>query len=172
MNKILVLIGRPGAGKSYLTKKFIKNHQNFTPIDVWMYIKPLQTNKGVPEDKILDRYKLMYKEIEGMPSDILLEIGTNYFEYNIKKLYQLSLKKKVYPIFCLLDTAICRQRCINRTKRGEQEHKRRRALEIRFKKIFPDNHKKFADKLGLTYFEMDMLKPLNIRIKYLENLCN
>ena len=170
MNKLIVLIGRPGCGKSTLVKEFLKENLGYTDIDVWTYIKVLQTEEGVPEDKIFDRYKLMYDEIELLNQDIILEIGTNFFEFNINRLHQLSNTRNVYPVFCLLDTNICRERCLERKKRNSRQHKNMEALEIRLKKVFPDNHQKLADKLGLEYYELDMLKPMEERIKFLENL--
>jgi len=170
MMKLIVLLGRPGAGKTYLSQKFIEKHSEFELVDVWSYIKPLQTKDEVPEEKIFNRYELMYQEIAEMDQDILLEIGTNYFDFNIKKLKELSNKFKVSPIFCLLDVSLCRERCLERMKDSLHVYRRKGALEERLLKIFPDNHIKLADEIKLKYYSLEMDNSLEERIKFLENL--
>jgi len=174
MKKILVFVGRPGAGKSFLINKFLDKYPYFESVDVFHYIKLIKEKMGnVPEELTIGAYEQMYQDFNFMEKDIILELGTNHPEFNLKKLAGLTRSHQVTLLLCLLDIEVCRNRCLARGQNDSALIFVGQSLEIRLNRIFPDLHKKFADSFNLKYHEIEMSLPIKERLDLIDGiLCN
>lgn len=132
-NKGYIFIGKPGVGKTTLIKKMFGNKEFF---DVMAFVKKYEIEGIVPEEKTLDGYRDMYKDIAKKNlNPFILELGTNYPELNIKELKRLST---IYDIkIFLLDASkeTCRKRTLLRKR-----HFDKIALERRLNRDFPKTY--------------------------------
>ncbi|MBT4121357.1 hypothetical protein HOE31_00175, partial [bacterium] len=81
MNKLIVLIGRPGSGKTYLSEHFIKENLEFKLFDIDTHIQEIKSEIGdVPENMTMGAYEELYESFKDNTSNILLEIGLNHPE--------------------------------------------------------------------------------------------
>ncbi|MBT3690091.1 hypothetical protein HN800_04570 [bacterium] len=172
MNKLIVLIGRPGSGKTYLSEHFIKENLEFKLFDIDTHIQEIKSEIGdVPENMTMGAYEELYESFKDNTSNILLEIGLNHPEFNLNKFKELSNKYEVSLVWCLLDPKICFERSMERVKQDKSKlFINPKDLRRRLKRVFPDNHIKQADEIGLKHYSMDMQEPLEKRIKFLKTL--
>ncbi len=91
MDKMLVFISRPGAGKSYLIRRFLDKWSDFKLVNVFQYIKAVKDKYGrMPEVLNIEAYRKVYQDVVLKKGNIILELGTNYPEFNIEQLAGLS----------------------------------------------------------------------------------
>lgn len=167
MNKLFVLIGYPAVGKTTLAEKFIDKYPQFMLHDVYEYIQPYLNDEGalIDEDLAIEAYQKMYKALEVINQDCILELGTNYPEFNIKQIKSLSDKYHIKVFLCLLSKEEALNRASSRDKVIDEK-----SLIKRYNRIFPDEHKKYLDSLGLNYVELDMNIEPEILLKNLKIL--
>ncbi len=173
-NKLLVLVGRPGCGKSTLIEKFLSKNQKFKFFDVYNFLKQYKPKDTtvVPEKFTLKAYQDMYKEIFKEDQSIILELGTNHHQFNFDNLKELAKKFKINLVFCELDIEECANRHQQRITADGSRDMGQPAFERRLKRVFPDNHKKLADQFKFPYQHLDMCLPFEDRIKFLERIIN
>lgn len=170
MKKLIVLFGIPGCGKTTLAEAFIKKHPEFTRHDVFKYVEKYKDPQGVMEENYsIKSYREMYHDLEKIDYDVILEMGTNYPRFNLRRLKRLKDQKNLLLIFCLL----AREESYRRAKaRGiirnfifKDEY-----LIPRIHRNFPQGHAVRCDNLGLAYHKLDMKKDLEEQVNFLEDL--
>src|SRR3989338_10416281 len=171
MNKLLVLFGRPGCGKTTLIEKFVKHNSAYRYLDVYTFVRDLKDQTGlVGEDMIIKAYERVYQDLNKAIDSVIFESGTKHPEYNLKQLAFLSDRFKISLIFCHQDIEICRQRCLERqAKNLENKYVKPRTLEIRLKRPYPDIHQRLASEFNLPCHHLDMSMPFEDRINFLNN---
>jgi len=171
MHNFIILTGRPGCGKSFLIKELLMENPNYTSFDVYKYIKIIKDHYGkVPEQMIINAYKKIYEQIASATADIVLEIGTNYPGFNLHKLAEFSDSFKINLFFCHLDIEICKRRCLIRATADKSKDFKGDSLDLRLKRIFPDLHQRFADRLKISYHDIDMSLPYQERLNLINNI--
>ncbi|MDD5342108.1 MAG: AAA family ATPase [Patescibacteria group bacterium] len=154
MKKLLVFIGKPGVGKTTLINKVFPDQKI---IDVQPYVWSYKVNGRVPEEKTLNAYQDMYRHLESLNDAlVILELGTNHAEFNIKELKKLSQQFEVRVYLCTASVETCRARIKIRARGDDME-----AMERRLQRDFPDEHIKQLKSAGLEYITLDMESPLS-----------
>lgn len=157
-NIMFVFIGKPGAGKTTLIKKF---RPNAHIIDVLSFVKTYEINGMIPEEKTLLAYNDMYNSFDIIKDKtILLELGTNYPELNIAQLEKMQNKYKVVIYLCNASVETCRKRANTRGRQIDTE-----ALERRLNRNFPLSHLKLLENNSLKYIMLNMETTLEENIK-------
>jgi predicted kinase len=162
--KLIVFIGKPGAGKSTLINSFFPGHE---VIDVLPYIMRHKKKGKVPEAQTIHAYREMYLHIGDQKSkgDLVLELGTNHPELNAEELERLKGKFNLKIFLCDAPKHVCRSRAI---KRGRKFDKK--ALELRLERDFPNSHAKILKENEIKFDILDMTRPLEENIKEVEKI--
>jgi predicted kinase len=158
-SRLIVFIGKPGAGKSTLIKACFPAIKH---TDVLPFVMKYKKDNLLQENKTLLAYRKMYENLIAELThkhDMILEIGTNHAEFNIKNLKKIAKEFNVIIFLCLASIENCRKRVIKRGGWLGEE-----ALEIRLARNFPESHIMLLEKAGLPYYELDMNKPLKTSI--------
>lgn len=153
--KLIVLVGKPGAGKTTLIETAFPGEKF---VDVLPYIERFRLPDGsVPEDKTITAYEKMYQDMARIDNDlVILELGTNHPEFNIKKLEKLKQTYEIIVYLCLASVETCWTRARERGMRHTTE-----SFELRMKRNFPATHQKLLDDVSLNYKLIDMERPLS-----------
>lgn len=160
-SKIFVFIGKPGCGKTTLISHVFSKGEI---IDVLPFVKAFEKNGIVPERKTRLAYHKMYdsiKQIKKFP--LIIEIGTNHAELNIKELAKLRNNYKLEIFLCDAKIDVCRERAI---KRGRNFDKL--ALERRLRRNFPKTHIDILKKENITYHMVDMEREIDKNISIIK----
>lgn len=169
MNKVIVLIGYPAAGKTTLANAFIEKHPEFKMHDVYQYIKKYKRPNGslISEEYTITAYTDMYKDLVALDGNIILELGTNHHEFNAKNLRKLKEGKELFVFLCLLSKEEC-------LKREEQRDRviEKKAMLKKFERNFPESHEKDFEAAGLNYHYLQMGQSLGEQIKSVEEAIN
>jgi predicted kinase len=171
MKHLLVLCGPIGCGKTTLIQNYLKQFPDCKFFDVFDYILKYKDATGhIDEPNTLRAYQEMYRDLGNSPAEkIVLELGTNWAELNIKNLKNLNATYKVNIIFCLLDKEECIRRSLARAQTDPLRIINPTDLEKKFKRIFPDNHIKLTQDYQLPYLLLDMNIPQPEKLTILIN---
>jgi predicted kinase len=164
MKKILyVFIGRPGSGKTTLLRQLEKEY-GCPRIDIFKFVSEYGLKEAFTKEAYLEMYKYLENELEKNNS-LILELGTNHPELNIRKLKELKEEKNLSlnVFLCMLSIEECKKRCTMRQRQIEPI-----ALDRRLKRIFPQLHKNFLETNGIEFIELPMEKPVEENVKFLE----
>lgn len=157
MNRLVVFIGYPGAGKTTLANYILERHEDYVMHDVLSYIEEYKDENGflVNESDAILAYQDMYKDLIAKNANVILELGTNYPEFNVSQLKDLSLSRNVSVFLCVLDKDTCVKRVTERDRVfGEKQLRRRMA------RIFPEEHINFLRKYKLDFQSLKMKRDL------------
>lgn len=150
--KLLVFIGKIGAGKTTLINE---TFENIPIVDVKPFVRAYWEKDTVPEDKTLQAYKDMYQRVESMNYEtIVLELGTNHASFNIKQLNAIRATYIVHLFLCIASVETLRERLKERSD-DIPEDARERRLNI----DFPNTHIPLIEAVGLSYTILDMEQP-------------
>lgn len=157
--KLIVFFGKPGVGKSTLIKHLFSGAQ---VIDVMPFVKKYKKKEKVPEAQTIHAYNDMYAKISEMEhkGDLILELGTNHPELNIKKLSKLKEKFYLKTFLCDAPKHVCRERALKRERDFDKK-----ALELRLERDFPSSHIKLLEREKINYRILNMETPLKDIIK-------
>ncbi len=150
--KLLVFIGKIGAGKSTLIKEAFADVE---VIDVQPFVRAYWEGDTVPEEKTLLAYKDMYKRLRSMNDNtIVVELGTNHASFNIQELKIFNADCALHLFLCIASVETLRQRLMERNDDMPEE-----ARERRLKIDFPSTHLTLIEDAGLPYTILDMEQP-------------
>jgi predicted kinase len=153
MKKLLVFIGKPGVGKTTLINKVFPKQKI---VDDMPFVFAYKVNGKVPEEKTLQGYEDMYRHLKEVNDDfVILELGTNHAEFNIKELKKLSQQFEIKVYLCTASTETCRARIKIRARGDDME-----AMERRLQRDFPDEHIRQLKSVGISYIVLDMEQPI------------
>lgn len=158
-SRLIVFIGKPGAGKSTLIKACFPTIKH---TDILPFVMKYKKDNLLQENKTLLAYCEMFQNLIAELThkhDMILEIGTNHAEFNIKNLKKIAKDFNVIIFLCLASIENCRKRVMKRGGWLGEE-----ALEIRLARNFPESHIMLFEKAGLPYFELDMDRPIKANI--------
>lgn len=157
MNHLIVLCGPVGSGKSTLAKAFLKQKPDFLFVDIFNFIKKYKDDNGhIEPAQSLEAHRDLYRHLQFINQNVLLEIGTNRPELNSNSIAALGVRFDINVLFCLLNAEICIKRVMDRAAESNQRKISKRNLEEKFKRVFPDNHVKIARSLKLSHDSLDM----------------
>ncbi|MBU0707372.1 AAA family ATPase [Patescibacteria group bacterium] len=163
-NTLVVFVGKPGVGKTTLIKRVFPDKKL---IDVLPYVYAYKVNGHVPEERTLDGYKDMYKDLLKMSEPlVILELGSNHPEFNVQQLSNLQKDFQIKIYICTAEIDTLRQRVIGRNRGDDME-----AMELRLQRKFPQEHIKKLEKTDLEYDVLDMEKPLSITEQLIKKQC-
>lgn len=147
--KLIVFAGKPGTGKSTFIRELFPNANK---IDVQPFImKYTDQYPEVPEEKKLDGYRKMYSSLERNNSDVIvMELGTNYPEFNVKKLSQLQKFRDIFIVICDAPNDVCRQRVKKRLSEWDGKW-----VEQSLSRNFPNSYVEELEKTELRYKIVD-----------------
>ncbi len=161
--KLLVFIGKPGAGKTTIIKKAFPDQEI---IDVLPYVFAYKVNGRVPEEKTLDGYKDMYQALHNMSQAfVILELGSNHPEFNVDQLVELQKKFEVTVFVCTADVDTLRQRIIGR-KRGDDME----AMERRLQWNTIDTYISLLKENHINHYVLNTNKEIIENIKIVKEL--
>lgn len=168
MNRLIVMCGPAGCGKTTLAQAFMKGKPDFTFIDLFDFIKKYKDSSGhVTPESSLAAHQEAIKHLRTAHGDVLYEIGTNRYQFNLQNFAALQDKFKIHVILCLLDAEICIQRVEDRAAKHVSRKISTQNLREKFKRVFPDNHIKTAEALNLRHSSLDMSIPISQQVKIL-----
>ncbi len=160
--KLLVFIGKPGAGKTTLINKEFPDKKI---IDVLPFVMSYKVAGRVPEEKTLDGYRDMYRHLRELNDDfVILELGTNHADFNITELKKIGQMFAVQVFLCVASNQTLRERIQLRDRGDDME-----AMERRLQRVFPDEHIMLLERAGLSYIILDMEKSLTSLQAELQN---
>lgn len=163
-NDLIVFIGKPGAGKSTLIKSVFSDQKI---VDVLPYAMKHKKGSKIPETQTIHAYQEMYEHIGNRKSetDIILELGTNHPELNVKELGKLKGKFNLKIFLCDAPKHVCRERAVKRGRKFD-----RKALELRLARDFPNSHVKLLKKASINLEILDMKKLLDINMRLVSSV--
>lgn len=151
-NRLIVFIGKPGAGKSTLIDSLFSGYEI---VDVLPYVMKHKEKGKDPEARTIHAYWEMYEHIKSQKSEenLVLELGTNHPELNIVELEKLKGKFNIKIFLCDAPKHVCRERA---EKRGRKFDKK--ALTLRIERDFPNSHVKLLQEKSIKYDILDMTR--------------
>ncbi|MFA5106934.1 MAG: hypothetical protein WC497_01245 [Patescibacteria group bacterium] len=153
VKKLLVFIGKPGAGKTTLINQAFPDKKI---IDVLPFVMSFKVAGKVPEEKTIIGYRNMYRHLQKLDDDfVILELGTNHADFNVAELKKISQLFPVQIYLCVASNQTLRERIQSRNRGDDME-----AMERRLQRVFPDDHITLLERAGLSYTVLDMEKPL------------
>lgn len=156
-NKLLVFIGKPGAGKSTLIKEL---NPDGVIIDVKTFVLAYEVNGQVPEEKTEQAYHDMYAQVMDKHEDLLvLEIGTNHPQVNVDEFKKLSSDWEIFIFICTASIDTLKKRIIIRPEDNDMA-----AMERRLQRNFPELHLSLLERASLPYVILDMEQPMTDNI--------
>ncbi len=157
MPKLVVLCGHVGCGKTTLRKSVVEKNPHIVSADVYKYIEKYKDASGrVSDENSTKAYEELYQDLALHDKDTILEIGVKNSEFNFQNFNSLKNKFAVTVIFCLLDKEVCRQRVIDRGNKDKSRFINPDSVEAKFKIPFPDEHRKIAEDLQVSFEDLDM----------------
>jgi broad-specificity NMP kinase len=170
-NRLLVLAGKPGVGKSSIIKKI---GAGWTVIDVWHFLVPLiESGEVPPEEKNIIAYTSLYEYLTALDTPrVILELGTNYPELNASSLVELSTRYEIDILLCHTSIDICRERLQGRGYRTQGE-----GIERRLQRDFPNTFLEHLRDTGLRHHLIDTSRAIesvcdDLRIRFLGDCQN
>lgn len=153
--KLIVFIGKPGAGKSTLIKSLFSECEI---VDVLPYVMKHKKGSKIPESQTIHAYREMYEHIGDQKSkgDLVLELGTNHPELNAEELGKLKEKFNLKIFLCDAPKHVCRERAISRGRKFDKK-----ALELRLERDFPNSHALLFKENGMKFDVLDMTQSLD-----------
>jgi hypothetical protein len=148
--RLIIFAGKPGIGKTAIIDR-IKD--GYRVIDIWPFMIPYSDPQtGVPpEEKNIFGYQDMYKHIAGLEGEeVILEIGTNYPEVNVREMVQLAKRYDVQVLLCDAPVEVIRARGQGRGYRYNA------SFELRLKRDFPNAYISEFQKTSLAYAIVNM----------------
>ncbi|MFA6215479.1 MAG: AAA family ATPase [Patescibacteria group bacterium] len=172
MEKLLVLCGPPGCGKTTLIEKFLQLHQDFIFVDIFQFVKKYKDENGdLGLNGSLLAHQDMYNFLGSVDKNIILELGTNRAELNFGNVARLSGKYKISVFFCRLDKEICIKRVLARQAADKtRNYPSLDYLAEKFKRGYPEKHTEIAQQLNLSFRQLDMSLPDKDLLDILENI--
>jgi adenylate kinase family enzyme len=169
MNKVIVLIGYPAAGKTTLANAFIEKHPEFNLHDVYQYIKEYKRPDGtlISEEYTIMAYTDMYRDLDSLEGNAILELGTNHHDFNVQNLKKLEKNNRLFVLLCLLS----QDECINREAKRERVIEKEAMLK-KFERNFPEVYEKALEKIDISYHYLQMGQVITNQIKTVEEIIN
>lgn len=150
--KLFVFLGKIGAGKTTLIKEAF---EGVPLVDVKPFVRAYWEGDTVPEEKTLQAYQDMYVKLKELEDpEVVVELGTNHNDYNIRHLKVLSQQRLVHLFLCIASVETLRQRLEERTDDIPEE-----AREKRLAVDFPNSHLPLIEAVRLPYTILDMEQP-------------
>lgn len=165
MNKIITLIGLPGAGKTTFARAFMAKHTDYKLHDVYEYVKKYKDDNGkfIDENLAIKAYEEMYEDLEKNKDDVILELGTNHHEFNAQKLKAISERADLTVFLCLLS----KEECLAREEKRDRMIDKEELMKV-FERNFPEIHENAFDNIGLDYHYLQMGQTPTEMIAFVE----
>ena len=156
--ELRVFIGKPGAGKTTLITAAFPNQRI---LDILPFHKEFWLPGGnIQEEKLILAYQKMYQHLKSIePCDTILELGTNYPEFNISALDNLQKDYQITIYLCVASEPTCWQRARQRGLEHSME-----AFNVRMARDFPRSHEQLLAGTSLNYTTLDMEQPLEATV--------
>ena len=152
--KLVVFVGKPGSGKSTLIQRVFPDKK---AVDVFPFVIALHNGDQVTDEAAVRGYQEMYKHVAELSDDVvILELGTNHPELNVRELVALSRDTEVSIFLLDADKDVCRERVHARSLELWSDD----GLERRLARDFPNTHLKLLEDSGLTYYVIDANKSI------------
>ncbi|MBI5037283.1 MAG: 50S ribosome-binding GTPase [Candidatus Kerfeldbacteria bacterium] len=153
MKQLLVFMGKPGVGKTTLINELFPGH---TIIDARPFVLKYMVDGEIPEDKTILGYRDMYAALGKLTDPIIiLELGTNHEQLNVKQLAAFAQQADVRVFICTASVETLRKRVIERSIHDDME-----AMERRFARDFPNSHLALFEQVGIEPYFLDMEQPM------------
>jgi len=168
-----VSVGYPGSGKTTLGQAFTKKHPDFDYIFVFDFFinnNLIDKNGKVQDpDYIQKGHQFLYDGFKSLTKPTILELGTSLPDFNCRELKKLAAKfpLDLTVLFCICETEVALARHM---KRHREVPYRLEYLKKRYKRDFPGQYRQACRKNDLTYFKIDMVKPIEENVKIWEGL--
>lgn len=160
--RLVVFIGKPGAGKLRLLGLCFQ----IKKIDVLPYVYAYKVNGRVPEDKTMNGYRDMYRDLSARREPlIILELGSNHPEFNVQQLVELQKKFNITVFVCTADVDTLRRRIIGRNRGDDME-----AMERRLQWNTPDIYISLFKKNEIAYQVINTEKGIEKSMQLIEQL--
>lgn len=169
-NKLIVLCGHVGCGKSTLISEFVKDNPDFQSVDVFNFIQKYKDDTGyLPPSASEQAYRDMYRSIQETRTDLILELGINHSNVNFQELGKLKERFDIKILFCLLDKDTCLERVYERQKKDPNRKIHPDLLEAKFKMNYPEIHSSLAEKYEIPFEYLDMNLEIQEKIRIISD---
>ncbi|MFC1663094.1 hypothetical protein ACFL04_02945 [Patescibacteria group bacterium] len=165
---LLVIIARPGAGKSTLIGHWRKNNRGYRQLDVYPFVKRVGIINGkISPAQIKKAYNNFYKYVSKVVRDRdIIEIGISHPELNMKNIARLKLQVKINIFFLIRNTKDCFK--YKKKQRGKAYDSSE--LRERMRRPFPSTHNKLAIKYGLETNQILMHYGYTAAVRVIERV--
>lgn len=163
---LIVIIGRPGSGKSTLIKRWQPKRHGYRLHDVYPHMRRVAwIGQGrMDQTKTLEGYKALYVALAQERSQSILELSINHPAFNLAQLARFSHRFTIKLFFLLRNTKQCF--AYKKKQRGTTFDSKQ--LKTRMRWPFPGVHERLAKRFDLQHQRIYMSRGYPAAIRSIE----